>query len=373
MKKITFLLLHLGYGGIESATVNSANELSRKYDVEIISFYKLADSQTKNINKKVTVKYLYNGGPNRDEFNKALKSFNVFKLIKEGFKAVKILYLKKHLMIREIKKSTSDMIISTRIEYSLLLNKYGKNTIKVVQEHNHHNSVKKYVAKLKKLTNIDYMFALTESLRRDYAEFLKGSNVKIMVVPNIAYVPDKKSNLKNKNIITIARLHPVKKLDDLIEAFSKSSIKDNKLYIVGSGEEMPKLKELVKEKKLTKRVIFTGFKTKKQMEKYILDSSLFAMSSVSEGLPMVLLEAMGYGLPCIAYKTLSGVADIIDDGINGYVISNRNEKEYIEKMDLLLTDTKLQKEFSKNAIKKVKSFGPSHIIKIYDNIFKYNK
>ncbi len=57
----------------------------------------------------------------------------------------------------------------------------------------------------------------------------------------------------------------------------------------------------------------TGYKNKEEIEKYMLESSLFLMASVSEGLPMVLLEAMSYGIPCIAYHTDSGTDDIIKD------------------------------------------------------------
>ncbi len=273
-------------------------------------------------------------------------------------------------MIKEI-KNINNITISTRMEFSLLLNKYGKN-IKIVQEHHHHNWNKKYINKIKKLTNIDYLFALTKSLASDYEKFLQGSNVNIMVVPNMAYAPKAKSNLKNKNIITISRLHPGKKIDDLIEIFSKSKIKDNKLYIVGSGSEEEYLKKIVKEKKLTKRVIFTGYQDKTGMEKYILDSSVFAMTSLTEGLPMVLLESMGYGLPCIAFMTESGVADIIDDGVNGYIINNRNKEEYVDKLDNLLSDNKLLMNMSKNAIGKVKEFSPSNVSKIYDEVIVHN-
>ncbi|UKI27642.1 MAG: glycosyltransferase [Bacilli bacterium] len=44
---------------------------------------------------------------------------------------------------------------------------------------------------------------------------------------------------------------------------------------------------------------------------------------------MVLLEAMSYGIPCIAYETASGVNDIITNNDNGYVVKNRNEKKNI--------------------------------------------
>ena len=117
------------------------------------------------------------------------------------------------------------------------------------------------------------------------------------------------------------------KNDDIIKAFSKLKNKDWNLYIIGDGDEFDNLSKLIKKLNLEGRVILTGYKNKKEIEKYMLDSSLFLMASVSEGLPMVLLEAMSYGIPCIAYETASGTSDIIEDGKNGYIIKNRNEKE----------------------------------------------
>ena len=75
---ITFYVLHLGFGGIETSTINTANALSSFYDVSIVSFYHLSKDQYDLISPKVTVKYLYNGGPNKEEFKKAIKSFNIF-------------------------------------------------------------------------------------------------------------------------------------------------------------------------------------------------------------------------------------------------------------------------------------------------------
>ena len=58
MKKITFLVLHLGYGGIENAIATLANLLSKDYDVEIISTYKLYSEPVFKINDKVKINYL---------------------------------------------------------------------------------------------------------------------------------------------------------------------------------------------------------------------------------------------------------------------------------------------------------------------------
>ena len=369
MKKITFLLLHLGFGGIESATINTCNNLCDDYDIEIISFYHLEGDQKDKLDPRVKVKYLLNASPNREQFKYALKHLNIFGIFKEGIKAFKILYLRKHLMIKEIKNSTSDYIVSTRLDYSLLLNKYGKS-IKIVQEHCHHNGNKKYINRLKKLKNIDYFFALTNTLKEDYERFLNGTGVKVLVVPNMISMPNEVSNLENNNLITICRLHSVKKIDEMIEIFSKLEDKKTKLYIIGTGDELTKLEELVKSKNLDDRVIFTGYKTQEEMKPYLLDSKIFLMTSLTEGLPMVLLEAMSYGVPCIAYRTTSGVADIIDNGINGYIIDDRNQDKYIDTLNEMLKDSEKLKNFSSEALKKANMFSKESIRKIWLDILK---
>ena len=88
VKKITFLMLHLGIGGIETSTINTANALSKKYEVELVSLYNLKNNQLNKLNKKVKVKFLYNGEPNKQEFINASKSKNILLTIKEGIKAI---------------------------------------------------------------------------------------------------------------------------------------------------------------------------------------------------------------------------------------------------------------------------------------------
>ena len=369
MNKITFLLLHLGFGGIETATINTINALVPYYDIDVISFYRLDNDQKNNLDKRVNVKYLYDEGPNKDAFKKACKYFDIFNIIKEGIKAVNILYLKKKLIKDTIKNIDEGFIVSTRLEFSQFLKYHKDGVITIAQEHRHHRNEKGYIKKLSKL-DVDYLFALTEELKLEYEKFLKNKNVKVLRVPNMITMPDKVSNLSD-NLITICRLHPIKKVDEMIDIYSKMDTKC-KLYIVGDGVEYTHLKKIITEKDLDGKVILTGYKTKMQMEKYILDSKVFLMTSISEGLPMVLLEAMSYGIPCIAYDA-SGIKDIIEDGKNGYVIPSRDEALYIKKLNDLINDDVKLKEFSKNAIKKANEFTKENVVKIWMNILNNNE
>lgn len=374
MKKITFLVLHLGYGGIETATINTANSLSDKYDIEIMSFYNLDNNQANKLNSKIRVKYLYNGNPNKEEFLKSLHNHKIFNTLKEGIKASKILLKKRIKVIKYIKNCKSDYIVSTRCEFSTLLSKYGNNnTVKIAQEHRYHNNDKKYINTIKnKYNNIDYLFALTKCLYNDYKEFLKNNkHTKVELVPNMLYeIPKCNSKLDKKNIITISRLDYGKKNDDIIKSFSKIKESNWKLYIIGDGKEFNNLKKLINDLNLKNKVILTGYKNKEEINKYMLDSSLFLMASITEGLPMVLLEAMSYGIPCIAYDVPSGVNDIIEDGRNGYIIKNRNELEYIKRIEEVINDSKLRNKLGLNAKEKAKEFSKEKIVNIWKNILK---
>lgn len=374
IKSVSFLSLHLGYGGIESAIINSANALVKKYDVEIISFYNLEKNQVNKIDKKIKVKYLFNGGPNKEDIISSKNEKRYIKLFFELIKGFCIVILKKVLMIIAIKRCKSDAIVSTRVEYNILLNNYGKvDTLKIAQEHHYHNNDKKYIRKLKNCYyNIDYLCALTKTLKTDYEIFLKHNPyTKVVLLPNmLTEIPKTKSSLNSNNLITVSRLDYGKRNNEIIELFSKLENKNSKLYIIGDGDEYNNLNDLIQRLNLSDRVFLLGYKNRDEIRNYMLNSSIFLMASVSEGLPMVLLEAMSYGVPCVAYMTDSGTGDIIDNSVNGYVIENRDEQQYIKSIELLLEDKKLRKKCGENAVIKSREFYKDNILKIWGAIFK---
>lgn len=376
VKKITFLMLHLGIGGIETSTINTANALSKKYEIELVSLYNLKNNQLNKINKNVKVKFLYNGEPNKEKFVNALQDKKYLKVLKEGIKSLYILIIKRLFIIKEIITCKSDVIVSTRVEFSTLLSKFGaRKKIKIAQEHHHHNDNKKYIRKLSyKYNNINYLLALTKTLESDYKKFLKyNRETKIVLMPNMIKSKfNKVTDLNENNLIFVGRMHECKKVDDLINIFYKLNINNSKLFVIGDGEEFNNIKKLVKYLNLEEKVELLGFLDQNEISKYLVKSKLFCMTSTTEGLPMVLLEAMSHGVPCIAYETKSGVKDIIDNNENGIIIYNRNEEEYINKLNLLMNDKKLLKNMSEKALKKAKSFSEKEIVKRWVNILIKN-
>ena len=160
MKKVTILTLHLGYGGIEKSVAALANMLCKNYEVEIISSYKLYEQPAFEIDKEVKIKYLIEQFcPNREAWKEALKNLKPMKLCKESYHAVRTLSLKKKTMIKAIRQSDADIIISTRDIFNEWLGKYGRSkALKIGWEHNHFDIGEEYTKKVaKSARDLDYL------------------------------------------------------------------------------------------------------------------------------------------------------------------------------------------------------------------------
>ena len=73
------------------------------------------------------------------------------------------------------------------------------------------------------------------------------------------------------------------------------------------------------------------------------------MTSYTESFGLVLVEAMAYGIPCLAYTSAEGANDLITNDYNGYLIENRDKDEMIEKIEYIMNNDNKRKELGKNA------------------------
>ena len=102
--KISIYALHLGFGGVEKYVTTLANMLADVHDVEIISTYKMQDKPAFYVKPEVEIRYLIEElKPNRKELHSALKKKNPLLIIREGWRSLKVLYLKRHRNIVSLK------------------------------------------------------------------------------------------------------------------------------------------------------------------------------------------------------------------------------------------------------------------------------
>ena len=377
MKKITFLMLHLNYGGIEKQVTTLANELSKEYEVEIISLYDILSGESfYQLDDKVKVKYVFNFGPNKDKIKDALKKFKLITLIKQLCKAVKILYTKYFGLGKIIKNLNTDILISSRIEFSKQIKR--NDIITISQEHSFIDN-EKYIKKVRKsFKHIKYLIVMTKGAKEKYDEWLKNEKIKpeVIVIPNIIKEnkSGKISNLNNRQIISVGRLEDVKDFYTLILVFSVIVKKypNYVLKIIGEGSMREKLEEQIKKCNLQKNVILTGRRTENEINNELIKSDVFVLTSKSESFSLVLCEAMNFGVPCIAFDVDVGPREIIQDGKNGFLIENRNVNLMIERLDELLYNISLRRFLGSNSYNVAKNYYSENIINKWKNIFGGN-
>lgn len=369
-KKIVILALHLGTGGAEKVICNLANLLAENNNVKIISTYKLNEKPAFKINDSVEIEYLIQDlKPNREKLKSSLKNFNLIRAFKELLIAFKVLYLRKSLMLKAIKKLDCDIVISTRILHSNWVGKYAnKNIIKIAQEHNHHNNNEKYIKEvIKSLKNFDYFMPVSHELADFYKSKVK--NTKVVYIPNfIEKIPDKKSNLQNKQLISVGRLDKIKGFDDLIDIFNlfQETHPDWILHIVGDGPEKQNLQNKTNELHLENKIFLCGTKLSDELEKEYLNSSIYLMTSFSESFGLVLVEAASFGLPLIAFDSAQGAREIIENNKNGFLIPNRDKKQFAKKIDEIINNFEKQKDLSENSLIIANKFSKDNISEIWN-------
>lgn len=375
MKKISILSLHLGYGGIEKSIVALANLLCSKYKVEIACVYKLFDKPVFELDNRVKVKYLTEVKPNKIDFEKAIYKKNIFKIIKEGLKSVNILRLRKLNTIDYIINSNSDIIISTRDIFDDWLGKYSSNNIlKIGWEHNHHHNNIKYAREVVRSCNkLDYLVLVSKDLKEFYKKRLDNSNCKCIYIPNILDVmPSRLSKLDEKRLVSVGRLSKEKGYLDLLR-ISNVLLKNHSdwtLDIIGDGPEKKNLEKYIKEQNLENKVTLHGFQKKDYIDKILNKSSIYLMTSYTESFGIVLIEAMSHGLPCIAFSSAEGAKELIDSGSNGYLIKNRNNRAYIQKIEDLMENINVRKEIGKMGRANIKKYSGEEVIKYWFKILE---
>lgn len=351
MKKIAILGLHLGYGGVEQAIVNQANMLCDTYEVELVIFYKLLEKPAFKIDPKVKVIYLTSLKPNKKEFLEYLKNKRYFKAFKEGLKSLKILYYKKKKIKDYLKNTTADIVISSRIEFSEILNKINSGYLKIAEEHVYHNNNQKYITRLgKAIKNIDYLVLVSKELTEFYQK--KYSNNKCVYIPNsLNFWPANMVKLNNKNLISVGRLSPEKGFLDLVLVIKKVTKLDQNIHlnIIGDGDELLKIKDLIKEHKLENNITLHGFQNQEYIAKIMEKSSLYVMTSYEESFGIVLIEAGAFGIPAVAFDSAEGAKEIINNNKSGYLIKDRNQDEMAKKIVYLLNNLDLLKNMGQES------------------------
>lgn len=153
------------------------------------------------------------------------------------------------------------------------------------------------------------------------------------------------------------RLQPVKDVGTLLRAFASLPVQSErpiKLWIAGDGPERPMLTELSSKLGLQDRVRFLGART--DVPALMSAADGFVMTSITEGLPMALIEAMSHGLPCIA-TAVGGIPELLGDGV-GVIVEPRDPTAVAVALQRLAADS--------GACEQFRAAGLAKVVRLYD-------
>lgn len=216
---------------------------------------------------------------------------------------------------------------------------------------------------------LNHIVLLTDA---DCAHYRFIESGKKSVIKNIgSFETNRVSSLKNKRIIYAGRLSPVKDIPALIRIMQIvfDEIPDWHLDIFGDGDEKDLIISMIKRMNLSNNI--TLHKPTENIKKEFLSSSIAVLTSLNEGMPMVLIEAQICGLPVVSFDCKNGPAEIISDSINGFLVANRDEREFAEKVIILAKDEVLRNKFGKQAKNNSFKFNDKEICNQWIKILKY--
>ena len=218
----------------------------------------------------------------------------------------------------------------------------------------------------------------TEKSREWLSQNFPDNRVEVIPNPMIYPLPLHRERLikpssiilpNRKIILASGRMQKYKGFDYLIKAFSK--IKDNHLdwdlVIIGDGEERFALTKLINELKIENRVYLPG--SIGNMAEWYEMADLFVLSSILEGFPNVLLEAMSYGLPCISFDCNTGPRDMIEDGVNGILVNpDKGWLGLVHALNKLMLDEELRSKFSQKSILLREKYSIDNVMQKWDRV-----
>ncbi|MGB9937074.1 MAG: glycosyltransferase family 4 protein [Methanobacterium sp.] len=348
-------------GGTEIATYNMAKYLSKNNDVTIITSL---DEHLPNEN--------------------FVDGFNIYRIPLLRWRFIENIFFLYHLVLI-LNKINPDIIHIQDIKMGIygiftkiILRKpfivWGQGS-DIYTQWQFKYLISKYVLK-----NSDKIIALTKDM---CIEIKKLYDKQVFIIPNgieikrFKYLSKENSRkiiglLPDKYIITfVGTLRPIKGVKYLM--YSIKIIKDLKIdfkvLIIGDGQDRTKLELLAKKLDITDFVEFIGRISNDNINTYMAASDVFVLPSLSEGFPVVILEAMASGLPIIT-TNVKGLPEIVKNYENGFTVEPKDPQKLANRILLLMENNKLSNKISGNNKQKAIEYDWAKVTQLLENIYQ---
>lgn len=347
--KIAFVISSLTSGGAERVLSTLANSLVHDFQVTIITlysgkpFYDL-DSRIQLISCK-------------ESYNRNMSFINS---LTNNVYMIGCIYR----ILKKEQISVSIGFMTTTNIYTIIASKLAKIPCLISERtHPDFDPLSNFWIKIRAKTYpyCTKLIVQTASIKSYFVQFLQANKLAVIKNPLAETLLTFRNNSikKEKIILSVGRLDPVKNQRLLIEAFAEMQTEDWKVQIVGEGALYSELKSLVQELNLEASVELIG--SVDVVHEYYNKASIFAFTSNFEGFPNALIEAMAFGLPCVSTNCPSGPSEIIEDGENGFLIPVGDKTMLKRKLEILMNQADLREQFSSAAKVSTVKFESAHI------------
>ena len=199
-----------------------------------------------------------------------------------------------------------------------------------------------------------------------------GNDRRVAVIPNplrFSTAPPE-DHPREKTIVAVGRLEPGKNYASLIRAFRSASdhFPEWTLHLCGEGSERRSLTALIRQLGLSRRVFLEGYVPR--LEEVLRKAAFFVHPSRYETFGMVIVEAMAYGLPVIAYDCRYGPRTILEDGKDGFLVPVDDESLLAERICALMGNEALRSTMGREALAKAEQFDIRRVCPLWMDLFE---
>ncbi len=147
-------------------------------------------------------------------------------------------------------------------------------------------------------------------------------------------------------LLFVGRVVELKGLGVLLDAISRLAERHPRLglTVVGDGPDRDRLQRHAHSLGISDRVTFVGSRSQAEVADHLSGSDIFVLPSFAEGVPVVLMEALGAGLPVVA-SVVGGVVELVAEDINGFLVSPANVEQLADRLEQLIGDAELRQRF----------------------------
>ncbi len=255
----------------------------------------------------------------------------------------------------------------------------------IAEFHNAYDFIIKKIGDVKngvraKLTGVYYRSFLKQfeqcaclvSLTENDARHWRNHSKNVVVIPNpVTLYPETINDIPKEEgrILCVGRLNDQKRIDRLVTAFAMIAGKYPNWHVdvFGEGDKKIALQDQINSCQLQNRFVLHE-PTKNIYDEY-KKSQFLVLSSAYEGRPLVLIEAMACGLPCVSFDCPSGPAEIINDGVTGLLAENGNVADLASKIEWMIRHNKEREEMGKKAYIAAAIYKASNIMRKWESIY----